>query len=948
MARNNKARGDSSRHKGADREALSASQTAAISATPPSFVARERELALLQAALERSALGHGQVKFILGQAGSGKTVLMERFIKQALETYPDLVVAMGSGNAQTGTGDPYLPFREALAMLTGSPSEGQARVLRSAGGGAVAQTALARTVQILLDVAPELVGLFVPGAAIAGAVGKAMATQMGWMKKLDKLAGEDGKPAPEQQRIFEQYTAFIQRLSQKAPVLLFLDDLHWADTASLGLLFHLARRIDTSRVLIIGAYRPSDVALGRDGDRHPLEPIVHELMRYHGEILLDLDGLSEQDNRTFVDALIDVEPNRLPESFRDALYHHTGGHALFTVELIQTLRDRSTLARDEEGLWFVTGDLDWRALPARVEGVIEERVGRLDPLLRELLTIGSIEGESFSAEVVARVHAIAERQAVRKLSQDLERQHRLIRAQGRVRLGSLQLSLYRFMHNLFQQYVYGSLDEAERAYLHRDVGEVVEALFAGETGEVAAQLARHFEVAGIFNKAASYRREAAMRALGMSAHREAIVHAEEGIADLEALRAGPERDGLEMGLQIALGVASVGANGYSSPQVHASFNRARELALALDDPIHEIPALYGLCGAYFVAAEFHQSQELGHRLVALAQGEQAEGFRLGGQLVLGSAALYQGDMARARADLEEAIAFYDPDRHRNAVAQLTQDPCVASYAFLGWILWSQGYPEQALRASEAALTLARHMDHPYSLGFALTFSAVLHQMLGDDERCRDHVIAALEVSRQHGFPSWQAMGNMIQAWTLAREGKIEQGIVLFREGLQLWHAIGARLGMLYFTTRLAEIYLMAGRREEGLRVLDESTHHPEEVWWLPDYYRVRAELLLLEPGAEREAEEALRRALTTAEAHGTRALGLRSAMSLAQLLQGRVELAAARQLLAEHRAWFTEGAGTRDQQEASRLLAELALEAPPAAAPPSFLAWEGGGTGIQP
>ncbi|HSR29228.1 MAG TPA: AAA family ATPase, partial [Anaerolineae bacterium] len=445
------------------------------------FVGRQQELEGLEGHLAKTLAGQGQICFVTGQAGSGKTALVRHFIQQALATDPDLVVAMGSGNAQTGVGDPYLPFREALAMFCGDTAAQQAASKIAPENVDRLRAVLVRSVQVLVEVAPDLIGVFVPGVTLLGTVGKAVVEKAGWMDQLDELAKPKIAPAGpmvEQSRIFEQYTAYLQRLSTKTPIILFLDDLQWADSASIGLLFQLGRRLETSRILILGAFRPNDVALGRGDGRHPLEPVVHELTRYHGDVTVDLDAIPETACRQFVDAVLDAEPNELGQAFREALFHQTGGNALFTVELIRALQERGALVREGDWYWREGPALDWDALPARVEGVFAERISRLGEELTQLLTVGSVEGEQFTAEVVARVQAINDRQAIRELSDNLQRRHRLVSAQGLVQYGSLQLSLYRFLHNLFQQYLYGSLDEAQRAYLHRDVGEVIETLFS--------------------------------------------------------------------------------------------------------------------------------------------------------------------------------------------------------------------------------------------------------------------------------------------------------------------------------------------------------------------------------------------------------------------------------------------------------------------------------------
>jgi predicted ATPase len=360
------------------------------------FVARERETDELKSHLDYALDGKGRVCFVAGLAGSGKTALVQHFAQSALAAEPDLVVAAGSCNAQTGIGDPYLPFREALAMLTDETAAEKAAGKVSLENASRLLALMASSVQILFDVAPYLFGLLIPGGKLVGALGKTLAKQTGLWERLDSLSGKTEvdasivEPIADQSHVFEQYTAFLRELSQKVPLILFLDDLQWADKASLNLLFHLGRHLEDSRILIIGAYRPEDTVLGRGGERHPLEAVVHELTRYFGDVTVDLDAIPEGDNQRFVAELLDVEPNCLGAEFRRALYSLTGGHALFTVELVQAMRDRGDLVRDAEGCWVESPTLDWTALPARVEGVVEERIARLDVQLQELLLVCSV------------------------------------------------------------------------------------------------------------------------------------------------------------------------------------------------------------------------------------------------------------------------------------------------------------------------------------------------------------------------------------------------------------------------------------------------------------------------------------------------------------------------------------------------------------------------------
>jgi len=891
------------------------------------FVDREHELQELRGYLERALAGQGQVCYVTGQAGSGKTALVRHFVQQAFTADPDLIVAMGSCNAQTGIGDPCLPFREALAMLTGDASAQQAAKRIAPENANRLRAVLVRSVQVLVEAGPELIGVFVPGGQLAGALGRAVVKKVGWMDQLDELAKRKvgpGEPVAEQSRIFEQYTAYLQRLSTRTPLILFLDDLQWADNSSLGLLFHLGRRVDSSRILILGAYRPNDVALGRGGERHPLEPVVHELTRYRGDVSIDLDAIPETVSRQFVDGLLDAEPNDLGQAFRQALFHQTGGHALFTVELIQAMQERGDLIRDGDGRWVESPSLDWHVLPARVEGVIKEHISRLDEELKEMLTVASVEGAEFTAEVVARVQAMPERQAVQELSSELQRQHRLVSDLGLVQLGHLRLSLYRFVHNLFQDYLYGSLDEVERACLHRDVGEAIEALFDRQTEEVAAQLARHFEEGGIPAKAAAYRLQAGNRAHRMSAHEEAAAHLTRGLELLASLPLGVERMQLELGLQTSLGTTLIAMRGYACPEVEQAYVRARELCHALGDPPQVIPVSFGLCLFYMMHGELKKARDEGERLLLLAQQAGDIGYVVGVHLPLGETFLMQADLERSRWHLEQPVALYSPSRDRDLARQQGQDPAVASLLFLSWALWLQGCPEQATLKMEAALKLAEELNHPYTNTQAALLASTFHQFLRQWPQCQTQAERALELADQGHFRFLQAGCTMHRGSALAQQGRVEEGIAVLRQGLDAWEATGTQLALPYSRARLAEAYLLAGRREEGLQTLDESFYCVEEVWWLPEQHRLRAELLLLAPGYEAEAEASLRQALDLARSQKSKSLDLRVAMSLARLLRQQGRAAEGRDLLAECYAWFTEGFDTPDLQEARELLEELA------------------------
>lgn len=244
-------------------------------------------------------------------------------------------------------------------------------------------------------------------------------------------------------------TEVLQDLAGEQPLVLLLDDLHWADEASIGLLFHLVRRLGTAPVLLVSTYRPEEVAVGRGGERHPVKPVLDEIKRYEGDVWIDLDAGPEESRRRLLESLVDREADRLGEAFRETLYRRTEGNPLFTLELLRHMREEGYLDTDSEGGVTAQPVPEWTGLPARVEGVIGKRLGLVDQELRELLQVGSVEGEQFRVPVVARVLDRDEQPLIQRLNGELEKKHQIVRAEGVRRVGGHRLATYRFRHNLF-------------------------------------------------------------------------------------------------------------------------------------------------------------------------------------------------------------------------------------------------------------------------------------------------------------------------------------------------------------------------------------------------------------------------------------------------------------------------------------------------------------------
>jgi DNA-binding SARP family transcriptional activator len=539
-------------------------------ATPPSpttFVGRERELAALASALHKARAEGAQFRFIVGEAGQGKTMLVREFARQAQLHNPDPLTVFGYGHAHTGLGDPYHPLREALTTLCGDVQDRWEAGLMDRRQACHLWEAMPQTIPTLVAQAPHLVGRFVPGRALLDRATAIAPQEATWLAQLTRLVTGEPELNLVQKDVFGQTTAFLKAIAGHQPLLLILEDLHWADPASCSLLFHLSRNLSNSPILLIGTYRPEEMTFRWGAEPHPLANLVDELKRQHGDIWLDLGEMAEDEDRQFVAAYLDSQPNRLDQTFREALFRHTGGHPLFTAELVHDMQARGDLKQDEAGSWVAGEAIDWQTLPTRVEGLIETRLHRLDATQQALLTTACVEGERFTACVVARVHGLDERAVVQQLSRNLDKGQRLITAQAVERVGDQRLSRYRFRYHLIQHYLYHNLDAPQRTYLHEAVGAALEALYGERTQQAAIQLARHFQRAGITDKAVRYLLQAGEQALGLGDREKAVAHLTTGLELLETAPQGPARTEQELMLQTALGNAMISACGPAAPEV---------------------------------------------------------------------------------------------------------------------------------------------------------------------------------------------------------------------------------------------------------------------------------------------------------------------------------------------------------------------------------------------
>lgn len=815
------------------------------------FVCRTTELAALEQALEAARSGHGQVRFIRGEAGSGKTTLIQEFARRAQKRWEDLVVVEAACHAQTGYGDAFAPFREILELLTGTADDDKKHRTQTAVTTQRLEGIKGTSQEILMEIGPELLSVFLPGAGFVAKVGAYVAQKSGLF--TPQSPGEMLTSDIDERRIFEQYTALLRRLAAKHPLVLVVDDLQWVDQASAGLLFYLGRQLTESSVLLIGLYRPAEVELGREKDRHPLEKVINEFCRYFGDIQIDLDQAGVQEGWAFVNKLLDTERNTLGAAFRKALYEHTEGQPLFTVEMLRNLQERGSLVRNDRGEWVESAALDWATLPKKVEGVIDERVDRLTADLKKILRAASVEGQDFTAKVIAQVEEIKERQLLRQLCQEVEQQHRLVQQQADALVGPHILARFRFIHTLFQQHFY-QLAGAERRLLHGEIGALLEELYNGETDEIVFQLARHFEEAGAWTKAVDYLLRAGERAQSLFAYADAIGHFQRALVCAER---SPMDDAQKLRLHKSLGRLLTITGQLDLARTHLL--AAQELAQAAADVETEAFICRWMARSYENDGLYDKALIwVDTGLAALGDQENAETVQL--RLIAGLVHLRQGEMDMAEAEAKRALTL----------AQRLNElrPLARSHLLLAVAALQRGHNQESVDLARQSLKL-------YTSAGDISGQATANNQLANALFNMGRWSEADEAYRQ-ASQSFQRMGDLYNRAFVENnlgeialnQGRLDQALAHYLSALDLLEQSGESpyvVGVLH--NNLGAVYIRQGDLAAARTHLDAALAQfakSQSRDILPEIHRHLAEMARQE-GNLVEAENQVQQALALAE-----------------------------------------------------------------------------------
>lgn len=843
------------------------------------FVGRTEEYAALRRFLDRAVSGEGRVVMVGGPPGVGKTRMAMEIGAEA----SDRGILTLAGNCYDH--DDAAPFIPIVEILDGALARyASPEVFRRALGDNAAEVA---------RLMPE-------------------------MRRMFPDIPSPSETTPEQSRrvLFNAIAKFLARAAANTPVLLILEDLHWADEATLSLLTHVARSVSNLPVMIIGTFR--DYALDPGG---PLAQTLDECTRLHLLERVNLHGLSAASVSDMIRTLSGQEP---PSSLVDAIYSLTEGNPFFVEELYKHLKEQGRLF-DSSGKFrpsFKADDLD---VPPSVRLIIGRRLAALDDETRKRLGTAAVVGRSFTftlfeasteADADLLLDSLEEAEAAGLVSSSLERGE----------------ALFQFSHELIRQVVLEGLSAPRRQRLHLRIADAIERIYKGSLEDKINDLAYHLWHAGSLADPARTVQclmEAAKRAQAQSAYDTALSHIRNALERVRDLAAHDEQE-LDLLLEYLRVVRPT--NRWTTSEAGVIYARARELCERSGQSSKMCDILQGSAFFHLGRGELALVQDYAQRIVEISRSTSQPKSAVSGNYLLGFALCCLGDLVSAHSHLAEAVRLGEgmPPPFPGGGAK------ISARAIDALVLWMLGYPDRAEASAIQAVQEAQESNNKQVETFAWM---QLHIVV----LFRREFARALEIAdRAVSSATEKHLEWFRTAISWSREacktlGRAEGSIDRTRDAFDAYFALEAKIYQQTLRTVLAECYGVVGQIEAGISMVEQAISAMQEThdrMSEPETWRVKASLLLQRAASQdistdraqalrEEGEMCLRTAISTAQSQASKSWELRAAVDLGHLLKNSRREAEAATIVRAAYSCFTEGFDTPDQARARALLEEL-------------------------
>ena len=851
------------------------------------LVGREDEVECLRERWGHVKEGIGQVVMLQGEAGIGKTRLVEEFKEHLKHDNPTIQELRCSPFYQHTALYPVINLLGQWLHLGQEDSadtklrklEGLLNALNNYPSKAEAVALLANLLSVSLDES------YVP-------------------LKLT--------PETQRQRTLEVLRDLLLETSHGRPVLFIVEDLHWVDPTTLDWLTMVVNQAATTRVLVLLTSRPG------------FEPPWSEQANVGN---ISLKRLSGMDIGAVVKGV--TGGKTLPQEITELVINRTDGVPLFVEELTKSLLE-SGLLRQRNNEYEVVGSLTLMAIPATLQDSLMARLDRLSTA-KPVAQLGATLGREFSYELLHAVSSLEETALQKALT-------RLEEAELLYRQGQLTQAKYTFKHALIQEAAYESLLKGTRRKLHLHIAEVLERRFPSTVESEPELIGYHYTQTAHPQRAIPYWQKAGQRALKRSANPEAISHLTKGLTLLKTLPEDPERDQKELAMQVGLSPAYMITKGWGAVEVEQCSKRAQALSQKLGDGQSLYAATWGLCFNYFMRGQLNVSLKTGEEVCQMAYATELPILKVGAHHAIGYSHHYRGEFTESRKHAEMGIALFNIEQERSIIGLFQLSSTVALHEFCGSSKWMLGLPDSGLKHVQEAIDLAEKLEHPPSIAFAYGIGCFAYHPARDFDWVEKASDKVLELAKKEVFQLWDIIALMYHGWAIAMKGRLEEGLNEIERGLEKFRLTGNRIILPDVMTMLGEVLWHVGRIEEALAALDEGiceATHPDrnQHFMEPELYRLKAEIFKQSAEIEenpknaaklfKDAEDSFQDALDLTRKQKARMLEIRAAVGLGRLWQKQGKQQKALQILENLYNSFTEGFATEDLRQAYTLIEEL-------------------------
>ena len=734
------------------------------------LVGRDDQLAVLDRVLAGAQGGRGCVVLVAGEPGIGKTRLAEEVARRAAAA--GMQVAWG--RCHEGDGAPALwPWAQVVHQLAAELAPGQ------------------------------LAAMLGPSAAWLGQL-------MPELAEPARLAG----PLPiadlgaARFQLNQAVAGLLRWLAEARPLLVVVDDLHWADVPSLSLLAFLAGELKGARLVVVGAYRDVEVTAGR-----PLADTLGALAREPVVERIALGGLDRADVARLIGHTIGATPT---QPLVEAVHDRCGGNPFFITELLRLLQSERRLAAPDATA------AARREVPVGVRDVLRRRLARLPAQSGTLLMVAAVAGRGFDLDLVEAVTGLDDEAA-------LDAAEAAVLA-GLVLEDDRAAGRYRFAHALVRETIYEDISRARRARLH---ARVVDALVAvrGAEPEPAAEMAYHcWQAAPVIGarRALPHVLRVAEQAVAQLAYEAADEQFGRALELTGQLPASPQATEQQIRIAARLGTVRLVMRGYADPDAAATLARARSLAVRAGRRGEPAEGRWALFTSHLLRSELGPARELGAELMTLGSERNDPALLSAGHWQVGTVALYRGDLQEAQHHLEHALAT-SRDIAPGAPGDAPVDLTLLCQAYLGVARAYQGHVDAGLRLTGQAVGSARRLGDPLSLVNVLFFDAWAATVAEAVPRALDSATESAALIGKHRFRQWGTFRQFLQGWAEARSGDPRRGEQRIRAALAEMDAAGTPAFRPFVLGLLAEVQLLAGYPAEAGDTLRLATEEADRL-----------------------------------------------------------------------------------------------------------------------